>query len=266
MGTEERMDEREEIRESVWRKGQVTVLMKLSAFCFGGRGGVGHWVRHKERFPVVFVTYRWPSRNRGVGLIQIDSLECSQIVAVWILDSLLLSYIVYRFGAKFLQLQHRQDIPLVRWIWGIPECSSALEEWETGRMDQCAFSDQEGPDRATQWVPISRARTVWALGIVDQWWCECSGLRAPDGVRRMDPDPYYQNWSVSACSLVRLGWCIGSFSSRSTTICKLALTVIFLTCFTFQTLGLAIQNHQVWLAIFFRIGWTWMPGFIVLGR
>ena len=42
MGTEERMDEREEIRESVWRKGQVTVLMKLSAFCFGGRGGVGH--------------------------------------------------------------------------------------------------------------------------------------------------------------------------------------------------------------------------------
>ena len=64
---------------------------------FGGRWSVGHWVRHKERFPVVFVTYRWPSRNRGVGLIQIDSLECSQILAVWILDSLLLSYIVYWF-------------------------------------------------------------------------------------------------------------------------------------------------------------------------
>ena len=35
------------------------------------------------------------------------------------------------------------------------------------------------------------------------------------------------------------------------TICKLALTVTFLTCcFTFQTLGLARQNYQVWLAIF----------------
>ena len=78
----------------------------------------------------------------------------------------------------------------------------------------------------------------------------------PGRVRRMDPDPYYQNWSVSACSLVRLGSCIGSFSSRSTTICRLALTVNFLTCFTFQTLGLARQKHQVWLAIFFRIGRT----------
>ena len=43
----------------------------------------------------------------------------------------------------------------------------------------------------------------------------------------------------------------------STTICKLALTVNFLTCcFMFQTLGLARQNYQVWLAIFFLIGRT----------
>ena len=41
------------------------------------------------------------------------------------------------------------------------------------------------------------------------------------------------------------------------TICKLALTVKFLTCrFTFQTPGLARQDYQVWLAIFFLIGWT----------
>ena len=40
-------------------------------------------------------------------------------------------------------------------------------------------------------------------------------------------------------------------------LCKLALTVNFLACcFTFQTLGLARQNYQVWLAIFFLIGRT----------
>ena len=44
---------------------------------------------------------------------------------------------------------------------------------------------------------------------------------------------------------------------KVTTICKLALTVNFLTCcFTFQTLGLVRQNYQVWLAVFFLIGWT----------
>ena len=42
-----------------------------------------------------------------------------------------------------------------------------------------------------------------------------------------------------------------------TTMCKLALTINFLTCcFTFQTLGLARQNYQVWLATFFLIGRT----------
>ena len=44
---------------------------------------------------------------------------------------------------------------------------------------------------------------------------------------------------------------------RYYTICKLALTVNFLTCcFTFQTPGLVRLDYQVWLAISFLIGWT----------
>ena len=44
------------------------------------------------------------------------------------------------------------------------------------------------------------------------------------------------------------------FQQQNTTICKLALTVNFLPgCFMFQTLGLARQNYQVWLAILFLI-------------
>ena len=44
---------------------------------------------------------------------------------------------------------------------------------------------------------------------------------------------------------------------NNTTICKLGLTANFLTCcFKFQTPGLARQNYQVFLAIFFLIGRT----------
>ena len=52
------------------------------------------------------------------------------------------------------------------------------------------------------------------------------------------------------CLQVHFTSCTITHAPLNTTICKLALTVNFLTCcFTFQTLGLVRQNYQVWLAI-----------------